>query len=227
MRVTLLRDAPGVPGSPRRDEDEELHRLERVRRYLELRAGGRDPGPLLSAAWEQFYRAEAPRLLRLARDYLPSGTDPEDGAQLIWQALVRRLPALRYDPERGSIHAWLLTLARHVLIDRGRYEHRHATASLDAEEVDQLPSRDPGPAPACEVHQVQELVRGALAELRSRVSETSYQIVHEHWIEDRSFPAIARDLGLTPEQVRGRHDRVLRKLRSILIRQAAGQSWAE
>lgn len=227
MRATLLRDIPGGPVSPRRDEDERIHRLQRVRLYLELRARGRDPGPLLSTAWEQFYQAEAPRLLRLAHDYLPSGTDPRDGAQIIWQAIVTRLPDFRFDPEQGSIRAWLLTVARHVLIDQRRHEHGHAVTSLDAEEVDHLPSPDPGPARACELRQAQELVRRALAELRGQVSATSYQVLHQHWIEGRSFGEIAHDLGLTPKQVRDRHDRMLRKLRPILMRHAAGRSLGE
>src|SRR5207237_859290 len=108
----------------------------------------------------------------------------------------------------------------HVLIDQTRHEHNHPTATLDAEEADHLPSPEPGPALVCEAHQVQGLVRGALAELRSQVPEASYQIVHQHWIEDRSFGEIARGLGLTPKQVRDRHDRMLRKLRPILTRHA-------
>jgi RNA polymerase sigma-70 factor (ECF subfamily) len=227
MRVTQLWDAPGDSVSPLHDEDEELHRLRSVQLYLELRARGHDPGSPLSTAWKQFYQAEAPRLLRLARVYSPPGTDPRDGAQLIWQAIVTRLPDFRFDPERGSIHAWLMTLARHVLIDQRRHEHSHPATSLNPEEATHLPSPDPGPARVCELHQAQGLVRGALAELRSQVSETSYQVVHQHWIEDRSFAAIAHELGLTPKQVRDRHDRMLRKLRTILMGHAAGRSWEE
>jgi DNA-directed RNA polymerase specialized sigma24 family protein len=118
-------------------------------------------------------------------------------------------------------------VARHVLIDQRRHEHGHPAASLRAEAADRLPCPDPGPARACELRQEQEVVRGALAELRSQVSETSYQVVHQHWIAGRSFGAIAHDLGLTPKRVRDRHDRMLRKLRPILLRHAAGRSLEE
>lgn len=224
MRATLMRDAPGGPASSSGAETEELDRPESVRLYLELRARGVNPGPPLGAAWEQFYRAEEPRLLRLARAYLPSGADPQDGAQVIWQALVTRLPDFHFDPTQGSIHAWLLTVARHVLIDQRRREHGHPTASLGPEEADQLPGPAADPELACQVHQVQELVRRALAELQSQASDTSYQVLHQHWIEGRCFGAIARNLGLTPKQVRDRHDRMLRQLRPILLRQTLGRS---
>jgi RNA polymerase sigma factor (sigma-70 family) len=195
-----------------------------VRLYLKLRAGGCDPGPRLSAAWEQFYRAEAPGLLRLARGYARVGTDPQDGAQAIWQAIIIRLPALRFDPDQGSLRAWLMTVARHALIDLERRERTHQTARLEVRDTLCISSPCPEPALVCEVHQLQELVRVALADLRTRVSEPSYQILHQHWIEGKSFGEIGNALGLTSKQVRDRHDRMLRKLRPLLIRQTEGRS---
>jgi RNA polymerase sigma factor (sigma-70 family) len=224
MRITLSWDAPGAPVYSLHREDSALRLLQSVRLYLALRRRHCDPGPFLSAAWERFYRTEAPYLLRLAREHARIGTDPQDGAQAIWQAIVTRLPNLRFDPEQGSIHGWVMTLARHVLIDQERLHSSHPTASWHADEVDRLPSPDPGPARLCELHEAQERVRGALAELRSQVSEASYRILHQHWIEGRSFATIAHDLGLTPKQVRDRHARMLRKLRPLLTRPVEGRS---
>jgi RNA polymerase sigma factor (sigma-70 family) len=117
-----------------------------------------------------------------------------------------------------------MTVARHVLIDQERVHSNHPTASWGAAEVDQLPGPDPGPARVCELHEAQERVRAALTELRSQVSEASYQVLYQHWIEGRSFVAIAHDLGLTPKQVRDRHARMLRKLRTLLTRPIEGRS---
>jgi RNA polymerase sigma factor (sigma-70 family) len=130
---------------------------------------------------------------------------------------------LRFDPDQGSLRAWLMTVARHALIDLERHECAHRAAHLDVRDALCIPSPHPGPAFVCEVHQLQELVRGALAELRTRVSEPSYQILYQHWIVGKSFGEIARDLGLTSKQVRDRHDRLLCKFRALLTVRAAGR----
>jgi RNA polymerase sigma factor (sigma-70 family) len=205
---------PGIGAGRTVETDEVL--LEQLRLYLDCRRRHCDPGPLLNAAWEQFYQEKSPHLLRLARAHARPGTDPEDDVQAIWQALLTRLPQPQFDPHRGSIHAWLDMLARHILIDRKRRDQVHTMPHLDTREADQIPGTDPEPALFGEVHQVQELMHRALSVLQSRVSEMNYQILHQHWIEGRSFAAIAQDLGLTPKQVRDRKDRMLRRLRSLL-----------
>jgi RNA polymerase sigma factor (sigma-70 family) len=197
--------------------------LQRVRGYLALRSQGRDPGPLLEAAWNQFYGAQAPRLIRLARQYSRLGADPEDGAQAIWEKIVARLPRCHTLAQHRSIDAWLTALARHALVDQSRSDHTRPTADPQAKEVDRLPGTGPGPEAVCELHQAQQFVHRALAELRTQVSETSYQVLRQHWIEGRSFAAIAHDLGLTTKQVRDRHGRVLRRLRHVMTLHAEGR----
>jgi DNA-directed RNA polymerase specialized sigma24 family protein len=89
---------------------------------------------------------------------------------------------------------------------------------LDTQEADRLPSPEPGPAWRCEYDEPVELVHRALTELRTQVSETSYQVLHQHWVQGRRFAAIAKEFGMTPKQARDRHDRTFRKLRRLLTR---------
>jgi RNA polymerase sigma factor (sigma-70 family) len=135
-------------------------------------------------------------------------------SQDLWQVIVERIS--RYDPERGTFPTWLSTVVRNAMTDQDRASH--APGHLDDELERRLPSREIEPPTACEQTEARTAVKSAIEAVRSKTSETTYRIVHDHWIEGKPYNQIAADLGLTVKQVRDRHHRAVGILRAILAR---------
>lgn len=134
--------------------------------------------------------------------------------------IVLRLRLFRYDPSRGRLHDWLITLARHTLADMARRPGRPRPESLDTRAEARLLGRDLDPATAYERRRIRELVRTVLRELREEVSDRSYQVLNLRRIEGRPVREIAARLNLTPEQVRVRDHRMRLRFRALFERHA-------
>jgi len=196
--------------------------------YLAARAQGDSSVPQ-AAAWEQFYRDYDPLIRVMVRDRTRRGAQPADGIQEVWALLVRRLPGLHYDPRRGPFRAWLRVFVGNALADRARRtpttgDRGRAAGELDqvADRLDQVADRGPGPCDEYERRRALGLVAVALAELRSRIPERSYDVVRLRRLEGLSVGEVAARLRLTPAQVWARDHRSLRQLRGIMARLCGG-----
>jgi len=199
---------------PRIDDlDPETLRL--VQGYLEP---GVDRSALelcYSAAWGRFEAACNLLIGKLAWARAGQACDREDWAQEIWKAIVTDI--WRYDPERGSFSGWLGGMARHVVDEQRRSQHR--LWHLEDETEREIPGREPDPAASCRLDHSRQRIESAIEQLRPGVSEANFRIVHDHWIEGKSFKQIALSLGLTAKQVRDRHHRMLGRLGKLLTNQ--------
>jgi RNA polymerase sigma-70 factor (ECF subfamily) len=124
-------------------------------------------------ALEDLYDRHTPLLLALASRMLGRPADAEDVVQEIWVRAWSRADS--FDPARGTVAAWLVTMTRSRAIDRLR-----ARASRDRAE--RAPFVDPpasGDAPPRDVEQRETAgqVRAALASLgpdQRQVLELAY-----------------------------------------------------
>ena len=73
-------------------------------------------------AFDDLYARYAPMAAVLAQGILHDPALVEDALQEAFLAVWRR--TLTYDPARGSVRSWLLTIVRHRAIDE--YRRRHA-----------------------------------------------------------------------------------------------------
>ncbi len=169
------------------------------------------PGAALAEAWDRMYRACDPMIRALVRHGPVPVSSRDDRVQDIWKAVLTGLR--QYDPARGPFAPWLAAVAVHVMYEHAR-AHRQP-ASLDAGRALQFPGREDDPVDQCEVCLVRERIAAALRRLQSRVSETNYRIVREHWIGGASFRQIAATVGLSEKQVRDRHHRAMKELRQL------------
>ena len=192
-----------------------LRWLEDARSYLECRARRQAPGPHLAHAWECFYQRCAALLRRYARACRVPPADLEDCLQAVWAELVGALPTFRYEPGRGLFRSWLFALVRARAVDLLRRRLRRPTERIRSRTGAALRSREADPAAACERQAEREAVRLLLAEFRHRVSRRNYHVLHMRSVEGRSVGETAAALDLTPEQVRYRHHRMMRKFRSL------------
>ena len=188
--------------------------LDRVVCYLVARSEHRATELSYESAWDHFYEACAPLFRKLARLHCNRSWDVDDRVQDLWRVIVERLTC--FDPEHGTFPSWLSTVARNTMTDQDRASH--ALGHLDDELERRLPSRETEPPTACEQAEVRTAIESAIEAVRSRTSETTYRIIHDHWVEGKAYKKIAADLGLPVKQVRDRHHRAVGILRAILVR---------
>jgi RNA polymerase sigma-70 factor (ECF subfamily) len=111
------------------------------------------------AATETFVKRFQARVFGLAVSIVGDPSVAEDIAQ---EALLRAWRnAGAYDPRRGSVSTWLLTITRNLAIDALRL-HRARPTDPDALARIDLPSTDPEPAEAAVAAEIARDVQGAL-----------------------------------------------------------------
>ena len=168
-----------------------------------IAAGDRD-------AFSRFYDLLAPTAFGLIRRVL---RDPEAAAEVLqevfWQ-VWREAP--RYDPERGSPEAWLVTRARTRAIDRLRSIRRRDRTFVAAVDDSVAPSGE-GPAenPAVAAED-RGLVRTALAQL----PEPQRRVIELAFFDGLTQSEIAARLGEPLGTVKTRARLGLERLRGAL-----------
>ena len=122
---------------------------------LLLRMAGGD-----GAAFDALYGRYAPVAAGVARGMLGEAGLAEDAVQEAFLAVWRR--AARYDPARGSVPSWLLTIVRHRALDD--LQRRHADRWVDDAAVAEVSEGSDTHELACQ-HAAAQVVRAALAQL--------------------------------------------------------------
>ncbi len=152
---TLL-EGPGAPGGSgeRQGEDRAADR-ETVR----LMAAGDHAA--LGALFDRYSRQVFSLILRIVVDQ----AEAEDVAQEVFSQVWRQ--ADRYEPSRGPVAAWLLTIARSRAIDRVRSRRAKPDALQLPDEGRNLAMADPavGPDAALITHEQVSRLRDALSKL--------------------------------------------------------------
>jgi RNA polymerase sigma-70 factor (ECF subfamily) len=136
-----------------------------------------------AGAFAVLYRAHVGAVTTVVRGGI---SNPETVADLVQDVFVKaldRLDTLR-DPE--SFHAWLMSIARHVVIDRQRSSGRQRVDSLDSDDADEPTAGGPSPEELAELADLAELVAGCVAGLSSR---------------DATAVSMVTQLGLGPQEV--------------------------
>jgi RNA polymerase sigma factor (sigma-70 family) len=197
-------------------DDPEGILLRETQAYLALRATGQTPPARLSAVWNQFYDLYDPLIRHCVRCWHLPEPDSRDCSQEVWLEIVAQLGHLQLGTDSARLRNWIATLARNVAVDLVRERIRHRRTSLSFESLARLTGRESDPADEYERHRTQTLVREALAELASRVSAMSYRVLYLRSVEERTIAEVASQLDLTPEQVRKRHHRMMKKLDQLI-----------
>jgi RNA polymerase sigma-70 factor (ECF subfamily) len=113
-------------------------------------------------ALEELFDRYTPVLYPFVKRILRSGADAEDSLQDVWLQVWRR--SATYDPRRGTVAAWLLTVARSRALDRYR---SLASRRLAEGKTDPDPANPPvDPAHAAASGQRSTRIREALAQLQ-------------------------------------------------------------
>ena len=120
----------------------------------------------LGALYDQWNRSLYSLVLHLLKD----ADEAEDVVEeTFWQAWRK---ASTYEPSRGAVSTWLLTIGRRKALDRLRARKRHREDPILGERTfADLPSPEPDPVQDVEVKEIREKVRAALLELPAEQRE--------------------------------------------------------
>jgi RNA polymerase sigma factor (sigma-70 family) len=162
------------------------------------------------------YRRFARLVSRLAVQTLDRAA-AEDLVQDVFLAVWRN--AGRFDPERGTLRAWILQIAHFRLLNELRRRSRQPEIVPDPEGLvlAGLPARDPGPAEAAWLQHRRTVLSSALAELPPPQREA----LGLAFLDDLTHEQVAAELGLPLGTAKTRIRAGLQKLRGAL-----GPQWA-
>src|SRR5262245_52801002 len=140
----------------------------------------------------------------------------EDLVQEVFLAVWRN--ARRFDPERGSVRAWLLQIAHFRLLNELRRRSRQPEILPDPDGVlEALPAGDPGPAEAAAQEQRRTVLRSAFDAL----APAQRQVLGLAFLDDLTHEQVAAELGLPLGTAKTRIRAGLQKLRTTLWSQRA------
>jgi RNA polymerase sigma-70 factor (ECF subfamily) len=157
----------------------------------------------------ELYDRYAPAALATALRVLGNRDEAEDVVHDAYVAVWRKID--RFDAERGSLRAWLMTVVRNRAIDRVRGRR----VGIDVEDADERSLLRTGPNPTLEAALARSSagdVRAALAEL----PEDQRRAVELAYFEGYTYREVAEMTGVPPGTASGRLRLALSKLRETL-----------
>jgi RNA polymerase sigma-70 factor (ECF subfamily) len=162
------------------------------------------------------HRRFARRILGLAAQTVDRAT-AEDLVQDVFLTVWRN--ARRFDPERGTVRAWVLQIAHFRILNELRRRSRQPEIALDPEGVvlAGVPAGDAGPAEATWQRHRRAILESALGELPPPQREA----LRLAFLDDLTHEEVAAELSLPLGTAKTRIRAGLQKLRGML-----GPQWA-
>ena len=161
----------------------------------------------LGALYDRWVRSLYSLVLHLLRD-------PDEAEDVVeetfWQAWRK---AGSYEPSKGAVSTWLLTIGRRKALDRLRARKRSREDLLDSDRgFDDLPSRSQDPSVDAEGSELKEKVKAALRALPNEQRE----VLELGYFSGMSQTEIAEATGQPLGTVKTRMRLALQKLREPL-----------
>ena len=157
-------------------------------------------------AFRRLYRELHPVVWRYVSRRITTGADVEDLVAKVFERVVEHLH--RFDPQRGSVRAWVVGIARNAVIDHLRVRR----CSGDPDAIEWLADAAVDPARALEDDERDAELRAVLAGCAPEVRE----MFSLRFADGLRLREIAELMDLSEAAVKQRFSRTLRELRSKL-----------
>lgn len=168
-------------------------------------------------SWEEFHRMYRGLLLGVTRGAGLNEHEAEEAVQDTLIAVLRKMPAFRYEPGRDSFKGWLLQIVRWKILDQVRRRPRAAPAVVGREPASMAEQstiaegweQDSVVAPASvadlretfaaiwDAEWKRHVLTRALARVKRQAKPEHYAIYHLYVIEDRPLAEVRRTLGVS------------------------------
>jgi RNA polymerase sigma factor (sigma-70 family) len=170
---------------------------------------------VITLAWDEFYRIYDALLRRFAAAQGLRGSDIDDCLQEVWMEIASRLVNFERPELRSGLRAWLYTLVRSKSCDLLKRKRRLSTENLDTARAGGIEpiANSADPADSIDRQWKRALLQTVMQEVREEVSNTNWRLLQMRFVEGADIAEIAEELGISPEQVRYRQRRLVKKLR--------------
>lgn len=164
-------------------------------------------------AFRELFRRYGPTAMALARRVLRRRSLAEETVQEAFLSVWKSPEG--FDPQRGSVRAWLMSAVHHRAIDLVRREEAQQRRSLEAASDPRMTTDDPGVTVVEEVGLMQTRieVRRALQDL----PEPQRRVVELMYFDGRTQTQIAESTGIPLGTVKSRALLGIRRLRGALL----------
>jgi RNA polymerase sigma factor (sigma-70 family) len=183
--------------------------------YLRSLVSRGSPDSVLAVAWDEFYRIYDDLMRGFAVARGVRGSDVDDCLQAVWMEIARNLTDFEHPAGRPGLRSWLYTLVRSKACD---LVYRQTRQRIDSTEKSRQSGREPideGPQPSerIEGEWQQAVMQTLLAELKPEISPANWRLLQMRFTDGCKVAEVAAELGLSPEEIRYRQFRLLKKLR--------------
>jgi len=198
------------------DEVEHRELIENTQEFLRAVVAEQISDALLTAAWSEFSRVYDVLVRRFAVARGVRGADVEDCVQEVWSEIAKRFVGFQFTSEAG-LRSWLFALVRSRATDMFRRRSRRPLALLgdSLQEGFEPPGREPDPSTRYEDAWLEAVLQTMVLKLEAEVSELNFEIFRLRSLEGVSVSEAAEMVGVTPNQIRYRHHRTMKKLKAI------------
>ena len=169
------------------------------------------------AAWSEFVHLYAPLVYGYARKQGLQDADAADICQEVLGAVANGVGRLDYDPARGAFRNWLFTIVRRRIADWRLAREQHPVGSGDSSTHQLLDAiAAAGETEAWEQEWEQRLFLWACAQVRTEVSEATWQAFWRTAVDGERGKRVAVDLGLSVAAVYHARSRVRARLIELI-----------
>lgn len=172
-------------------------------------AAGQDP-----IAWREFCDRYEELIRGFAHRRGVTGADADDLTQDVLLSLTKAMPGFAYDPAKGKFRSYLKTTVIRAIAARFR-QKSHATPlePLEASSrVDGALAETSDDEAAWESQWRQYHLRQAMKSVRPKFSDQDWEAFEAYATQGKGAATVARDLGLTLDQVYQAKSRILKSL---------------
>lgn len=164
-------------------------------------------------AWRTLVHLYAPLIYGYCRKSGLQDADAADVTQDVLKQVSTSIRGFDYDRQKGRFRDWLRTVTRskvHRFLGR-----RNGAAEASFDQVEDI-AQGPADAEWADDFQAQ-LLRLAMAEIRSRFEEKTWRAFERTWIDGGDPAAVALEVDLAVDQVYAAKSRVLKHLRAQVL----------
>jgi RNA polymerase sigma factor (sigma-70 family) len=166
-------------------------------------------------AWAQFVDLYAPLVYGHARTQGLQDADAADLCQEVLGAVTGAVGRLEYDPERGTFRGWLFTIIRRKLSNWRRSQRNQRDVDHAAGNIEECAAPKSEEAQWDDEWQ-QRLFAWACAQVRTQVTDQTWQAFWRTFIDGQPCKQVAADLGLSVGAVYVIRGRVLAHLKEFV-----------
>ena len=168
------------------------------------------------AAWNRLFDLYAGFVYSIARSKGLNDSDADDIVQIVFADLARKLPAFKYDREKGRFRSYLTGLVNWRVMDRLRYGKRDA--ELKANFLEEVQAAGVGNDDDFSEREWQAAaMEEALRRIKPEVRPEHYAAFVASTVEGQDTEAVMRLYGLSRDNLYQIRTRLTAKLRETVV----------